>query len=121
AALPGASGARQPAAPSNLVLDIRVLANDSIVIDTSLARVAIGTNLRVAGLISNIRLSGHADVASGGQLFFGGHTYQIESGIFDFRPSTLRPDARIVAHTTIGGYEITMRVESREGKVETTL
>jgi autotransporter translocation and assembly factor TamB len=75
----------------------------------------------VAGPISNIRLSGHADVAAGGQLFFGGHTYQIESGIFDFRPSTLRPDARIVAHTTVGGYEITMRVESREGNVETTL
>ena len=38
--VPAASGARQPAVPSNLVLDIRVLANDSIVIDTSLARVA---------------------------------------------------------------------------------
>ena len=120
-ALPSPSGVRPPAMPSNLVLDIRVLANDSIVIDTSLTRVAIGTNLRVAGPISNIRLSGHADVAAGGQLFFGGHTYQIESGIFDFRPSTLRPDVRIVAHTTVGGYEITMRVESRDGNVETTL
>jgi outer membrane protein assembly factor BamA/autotransporter translocation and assembly factor TamB len=120
-ALPATTGPRQASAPSSLVLDIRVLANDSIIIDTSLTRVAIGTNLRVAGPISNIRLSGHADVAPGGQLFFGGHTYQIESGIFDFRPSTLRPDARIVAHTTIGGYEITMRVESRDGNVETTL
>ena len=104
-----------------MVLDIRVLANDSIVIDTSLARVALGTNLRVAGPISRIRLTGQADIAPGGQLFFGGHTYQIESGIFDFRAATLRPDARLVAHTTIGGYEITMRVESREGNIETTL
>ncbi len=119
--LPAATGPRQPSAPASIVLDIRVLANDSIVIDTSLARVAIGTNLRVAGPISNVRLTGHADIAPGGQLFFGGHTYQIESGIFDFRAQTLRPDARIVAHTTIGGYEITMRVESREGNVETTL
>jgi outer membrane protein assembly factor BamA len=119
--LPAAAGTRQASVPSNLFVDIRVLANDSIVIDTSLARVALGTNLRVVGPISNIRLTGHADVAPGGQLFFGGHTYQIESGIFAFRAATLRPDVRLVAHTTAGGYEITMRVESREGNVETTL
>ena len=83
--LPCRTAARPPAAPSGLVLDLRVLANDSIVIDTSLARVALGTNLRVAEPISNVRLIGQADIAPGGQLFFGGHTYQIESGIFDFR------------------------------------
>ncbi len=112
----------RPAGPSGLFLDVRLLANDSIVIDTSLARVALGANLRVFGPASNIRLLGQADIAPGGQLFFGGHTYQIESGIFEFRdPTRLRPDARLVAHTTVGGYEITMRVESREGNVETTL
>ena len=119
--LPTAAVTRTAAVPSNLVLDIRVLANDSIVIDTSLARVALGTNLRVVGPISNIRLNGHADIAPGGQLFFGGHTYQLESGIFEFRPGTLRPDVRLVAHTTVTRYEITMRVESRDGNVETTL
>ena len=70
----------------------------------------------------NPRLAGQADIAPGGQLFFGGHTYQVESGRLEFRDPTSRiPNVHLVAQTVVSGYAITMRVETADGRTETTL
>ena len=108
--------------PPLVTLDLRILSDDSISIDTSYGQVAVGTNLRVLGNPANPRLTGQADIAPGGQLFFGGHTYQIESGRLEFRdPTSLIPTVHLVAQTVISGYVITMRVETADGRTETTL
>jgi outer membrane protein assembly factor BamA/autotransporter translocation and assembly factor TamB len=108
--------------PELLVLNIQVLANDSITIDTSYGRVSVGTNLRLYGPPSAPRLRGQADVAPGGQIYFGGHTYQIQSARLEFNdPNSLTPSVHLVARTTIGGYNITMRIDTEEGRTETRL
>jgi outer membrane protein assembly factor BamA len=114
--------ARPRTGPPLVTLDLRVLSDDSISIDTSYGQVAIGTNLRVLGTPENPRLTGQADIAPGGQLFFGGHTYQIESGRLEFRdPTSLIPNVHLVAQTIVSGYVITMRIETAEGRTETML
>ena len=108
--------------PPLVTLDLRILSDDSISIDTSYGQVSFGTNLRVLGTPANPRLLGQADIAPGGQLFFGGHTYQIESGRLEFRdPTSLIPNVHLVAQTVVSGYVITMRVETTDGRTETTL
>ena len=113
---------RRSQGPPLLSLDLRILADDSIAIDTSYGKVAVGANIRVFGPPANVRILGQADIAPGGQLYFGGHTYQIESARVEFRdPTTIKPDVHMVATTRIGGYDLTMRVDTVEGRTETTL
>ena len=55
-------------------------------------------------------------------MFFGGHTYQIQSARLEFRdPTSLIPNVHLVAQTIVSGYVITMRVETTDGRTETTL
>ena len=43
-------------------------------------------------------------IAPGGELYVGGHTYQVESGVVEFRnPTSLRPDIRFNARTSVSG------------------
>lgn len=105
-----------------LVLDLRVRADDSIAIDTTYGRFSVGANLRVQGTPARPRITGTAAIAPGGELYVGGRTYQIESGVVEFRnPTTLRPDIRFNARTSVAGYDITLDVQTRSGVTETTL
>jgi outer membrane protein insertion porin family len=108
--------------PGPLVLNIQVLANDSIAIDTSYGRASVGANLRIFGPPSNVRILGEANVASGGQFYFGGHTYQIQFARFEFTdPNSITPEIHMSAQTTVGGYVLSMRVDTVEGRIETRL
>ena len=105
-----------------LVMDLRVRADDSIAIDTTYGKFSVGANLRVQGTPAQPRLTGTAAVAPGGELYVGGRTYQIESGVVDFRnPTLLRPDIRFNARTTVAGYDVTIDIQTRSGVTETTL
>ena len=68
-----------------LVMDLRVRADDSIAIDTTYGKFSVGANLRVQGTPAQPRVTGTAAIAPGGELYVGGHTYQIESGVVEFR------------------------------------
>ncbi|HEX7086067.1 MAG TPA: translocation/assembly module TamB domain-containing protein, partial [Vicinamibacterales bacterium] len=108
--------------PRWLGLDLRVLAEDTIGVDTTYGEFVASANLRVAGTAANPRLAGTIDIAPGGQLFFGGRRYQVEEGRVEFRgASFLRPQVRLLAHTTIGGYEVTLNVQSEGDVIDTTL
>ena len=103
-------------------MDLRVRADDSIAVDTTYGRFSVGANLRVQGTPAQPRLTGTAAIAPGGELYLGGHTYQVESGVLEFRkPTTLRPDIRFNARTSVSGYEITLDIQTRSGVTETTL
>jgi outer membrane protein insertion porin family len=108
--------------PRWLVLDLRVRADDSIAIDTSYGRFNVGANVRVQGTPAELRLTGSAAVAPGGELYIGGRRYQIENGLLEFRnPVSRRPDIRFQARTNVSGYDISLNIESRSGVTETTL
>jgi outer membrane protein assembly factor BamA len=120
--VPVAGVAGDRSALSSLGLDVRVVAQDSVSFDTTYGRFDVGANVRVLGSPDRLRLSGLIDVAQGGELYFGGRTYHIESARAEFRnQTTLQPDVRLVARTSVGGYDVTMQVESRDGATETTL
>ena len=105
-----------------LVMDLRVAADDTIAIDTTYGRFAVGLNLRVQGTPARPRLNGTAAIAPGGELFVGGHTYQIESGVIELSGQvTSRPDIRFNARTNVGGYDITLDVQTRGDATETSL
>jgi len=105
-----------------LVMDLRVRADDSIAIDTTYGKFSVGANLRVQGTPAQPRVTGTAAIAPGGELYVGGRTYQIESGVLDFRnPTVLRPDIRFNARTSVAGYDITLDIQTRSGVTETTL
>ena len=105
-----------------LVMDLRVRADDSIAVDTTYGRFSVGANLRVQGTPAQPRVTGTAAIAPGGELYLGGHTYQVESGVVEFRGGgTLRPDIRFNARTSVSGYEITLDIQTRSGVTETTL
>ena len=105
-----------------LVMDLRVRADDSIAVDTTYGRFSVGANLRVQGTPARPRVTGTAAIAPGGELYLGGHTYQVESGVVEFRGGgALRPDIRFNARTSVSGYEITLDIQTRSGVTETTL
>ena len=105
-----------------LVMDLRVRADDSIAVDTTYGRFSVGANLRVQGTPAQPRMTGTAAIAPGGELYLGGHTYQVESGVVEFRGGlALRPDVRFNARTSVSGYEITLDIQTRSGVTETTL
>ena len=105
-----------------LVMDLRVRADDSIAVDTTYGRFSVGANLRVQGTPAQPRMTGTAAIAPGGELYLGGHTYQVESGVVEFRGGgALRPDIRFNARTSVSGYEITLDIQTRSGVTETTL
>lgn len=108
--------------PQWLALDLRVIAEDTIGVDTTYGEFVAGANLRVAGTAANPRVIGTIDLAPGGELFFGGRRYQVEEGRIEFRGANyLRPQVRLLAHTTIGGYEVTLNVQSEGDSIDTTL
>ncbi|MBK5298198.1 MAG: translocation/assembly module TamB domain-containing protein [Vicinamibacteria bacterium] len=105
-----------------LVLDLRARADDSIAIDTTFGKFSVGANLRVQGTLDRPRVTGTAAIAPGGELYVGGRTYQIESGVVDFRgQAAMRPDIRFNARTSVAGYDITLDIQTRSGVTETTL
>ena len=105
-----------------LVMDLRVRADDTIAIDTAYGKFSVGANLRVQGTPARPRLSGTVAIAPGGELYVGGRTYQVESGVVEFRgQAMLRPDIRFNARTNVGGYDITLDVQTRGDVTETSL
>jgi outer membrane protein insertion porin family len=105
-----------------LQLDLRVVADDSIAIDTAYGRFNVGATLRVQGRPAAPRLSGSAAVVPGGVLYVGGRRYLVESGVVQFRGSaTTRPDITFNARTSVGGYDIILDVQTRGDVTETTL
>ncbi len=108
--------------PEWLVMDLRVVADDSVVIDTTYGRFSLGGNLRVQGTPATPRLTGTAAIAPGGEVYVGGRTYQVEVGLLEFRnPTSLRPDIRFNARTSVSGYDITLDIQTRGGVTETRL
>ena len=108
--------------PPLVTLDLRILSDDSISIDTSYGQVSFGTNLRVSAR-RRIRgswarpTSRRADSCSSAATRIRSSRRRLE-----FRdPTSLIPNVHLVAQTVVSGYVITMRVETADGRTETTL
>ena len=67
-------------------------------------------------------LSGRVEIDEGGELHFQERTYVVDRGVITFTGErTIEPNLDILATTSVGGYDITLRVSGETGKTETTL
>lgn len=98
---------REPSLADRLTLDVRVLTDEDVVVDTNLAQLEFGTDLRVIGTVAAPSLAGRAELREGGRLYLGRNIYTLQSGSIDFaNPDTIEPDLDIRARTHAGGDEI---------------
>jgi outer membrane protein assembly complex protein YaeT len=106
----------------NIRFDIRVVTQNPLVIDNSLAEAEVTANLRVLGNPYDPGLSGRVEILEGGELRFQERTYLIERGVILFTGErSIEPTMDILATTSAGGYDITLQVSGGIGKTETTL
>jgi autotransporter translocation and assembly factor TamB len=95
-------------------LDLRVHAPDDLHVDNNFARVEAMADLRVRGTTEQPKVGGRIDVLTG-EVFFRDRTFDIVTGVVDFRPQrNLVADLNITAETVIDtadtSYGITVQV-----------
>lgn len=102
-------------ASSNVIrLDLHVHAPDDLYIDNNFARVEAMTDLQVKGTTKHPNLRGRIDVLNG-EVFFRDRTFDIVTGVVDFRPQReLIGDLNITAETVVetvdASYGITVQI-----------
>jgi hypothetical protein len=100
---------------SNVVrLDLDVFAPDDLHIDNNFARVEAMADLRVRGTTEQPKLGGRIDVLTG-EVFFRDRTFDVITGVVDFRPQrNLIADLNITAETVVDtadtSYGITVQI-----------
>lgn len=100
---------------SNVIrLDLHVHAPDDLYIDNNFARVEAMTDLQVKGTTEHPKLRGRVDVLNG-EVFFRDRTFDIVTGVVDFRPQrdlvgNLNITAETVVETVDASYGITVQI-----------
>ena len=104
----------------NFNLDIAV-ANDFI-IDNNIAKTEVSADLKLIGTPYNPSLSGRANVAEGGEVYFNKNTFFIEQGMVDFiNPVRIEPDLNLSARTQVQEYDIRLIVQGTPDKLSASL
>jgi len=100
---------------SNVIrLDLRIFAPDDLHIDNNFARVEAMADLRLRGTTEQPKVGGRIDVLTG-EVFFRDRTFEIVTGVVDFRPqrnlvADLNITAETVVETTDASYGITVQI-----------
>jgi translocation and assembly module TamB len=100
--------------PNVVRLDLHVYAPDDLHIDNNFARVEAMADLQVRGTTEHPKLRGRIDVLNG-EAFFRDRTFDIITGVVDFRPQLdLVADLNITAETVVDtpdtSYGITVQI-----------
>ena len=94
---------------SQLQLNISIEAQESLLVENNISRSLLSANLTLTGTLLRPVLSGRAQFEEGGEVYFGGNTFVIETGYADFiNPTRIEPDLNIKAVTRVGEYEISL-------------
>lgn len=106
-------------------LDVHVVAPDGLFIDNNFARLEARANLHVGGTIDRVRLGGVLDVIDG-KVFFRGRTFDLLTGVVDFRPELgLVAGIEFVAESEIetrdGTYTVTVQVSGTTDDYRVTM
>jgi translocation and assembly module TamB len=101
-----------PAAPSkweeNMRLDVAVASSQDLALSSSKLSLQGSANLRVAGTLANPVVLGRT-ILSGGELFFMGNRYQVQSGTVVFaNPVRTEPTLNLYVATVVQQYNITL-------------
>ncbi len=103
-----------------LQLDVRVRSRQDVLLQAVDGRLQVGVDLGIAGTASAPLLSGQMTAAPGGQVFMGGRTYDVESGVLDFsRGQGLEPWVQVRAQTLVSQYAVLADVNGPATSFET--
>jgi translocation and assembly module TamB len=104
----------------SLRLNIAVQSATQMNLESSQVSVHGSANLRVVGTASQPVVLGRSDL-TGGELFFGGHRYVVESGIVNFlNPLRTEPVLNLRVQTKINDYNITLGLQGPVSRLRTT-
>ena len=110
-----------PSSPlNNLRLDVRILSAPELTVQTSLAKLSGGVDLRLRGTAAKPTLLGRINVAEG-DIKLGGTKYHLERGDVTFTdPVRIDPVLDIEATTRVRDYDITIGLHGTFEKLNTT-
>ncbi|MGE0452448.1 MAG: translocation/assembly module TamB domain-containing protein [Vicinamibacteria bacterium] len=111
-----------PSAFDRMQLDVRVRSSEELVIDTNFGRAGLLLDLRSVGTYAHPGLLGRVSTEPGAEVYFGGLTYAVESGLVTFaNASAVEPQIDASATTNAGGKRVTVRVSGAYGRLRTQL
>jgi outer membrane protein assembly complex protein YaeT len=106
----------------NLSFTVDIVTTDPFVVRNNMVNAEIRAALRLGGTPYNPGLGGGILVLEGGQIVFGGNTYQIEQGRVDFvNPNRIEPDLNLKALTRVSGYSIQLSVSGTPARLSASL
>lgn len=104
----------------SLRLNISMQSTSQMNLQSSQVSVHGSANLRVVGTAAQPVVLGRSDL-TGGELFFGGQRYVIQSGIVDFlNPVRTEPVLNLHVETKINDYNITLGLQGPVARLHTT-
>ena len=107
---------------NRLELDVGIVTENDTVVDNNLARLELGTDLRLIGTAAAPSLSGRAELREGGQLFLGRNVYTLQTGLIDFaNPVVVEPSLNVQAQTRAGGEDIQLTMTGTPETLEVEL
>ena len=115
----------QVSAPStgladNVKLDVALVSREQLGLASSQLSVQGSANLRVRGTAANPVILGRTDL-TGGELFFEGNRYQIESGTIEFiNPVQTQAVVNLLVTTTVSQFNITLNLVGPIDRLQTT-
>lgn len=97
-----------------LRLDLHVSAPSDVFIDNNFAKMELRADMRVAGTVDDVQLSGPIEVVSG-QVMFRDRTFEVTSGVVEFRRElglnpALNINTETVVRTTDASYTVMVQV-----------
>jgi translocation and assembly module TamB len=104
----------------SLRLNVTLQSAAQMNLESSQVSIRGSANLRLVGTAAQPVVLGHTDL-TGGELFFGGHRYVVQSGTVDFlNPVRTEPVLNLQVQTRINEYDITLAMEGPVTRVRTT-
>lgn len=115
------SAVANPSSPLNgLHLDVRILSAPELTVQTTLAKLSGGVDLRLRGTAARPVLSGRINIAEG-DLKIGGTKYHLERGDITFTdPVRIDPVLDVEATTRVRDYDITVGLHGTLERLTTT-
>jgi outer membrane protein assembly complex protein YaeT len=106
----------------NIRFDLRVVTQNPLIIDNSLAEAEVAADLRVLGNPYEPGLSGRVTLEEGGELRLQERRYIIERAVITFTSDrSIEPNLDLLATTSAEGYDIRLQITGQPGDTETIL
>ncbi len=105
----------------SLRLDLRIIGDRNIKLDTSLIKMTSRADLEVKGTVASPLITGSIE-ASGGELYFQGARYRITRGRIDFvNPIRFDPRVDLEAETDLRDYRVVLTISGTADKFRADL